>query len=140
MNIIRIKKVNNDLMKKINQLFDDKEWDLDEGNKFLSNNDNAFFLAFEENQPVGFLSAHRLQRFDNRKAEVLLYEIGVHQDFRKMGIGKALVDECKKWAREVDAAEVWVLTEKDNPAAMALYSCSGGEEESPGTLMYVFKL
>lgn len=140
MKIIRIKKVDNDLIKKINQLFDDKEWDLNEGNKFLSNNDNAFFLAFEENQPVGFLSAHRLQRFDNRKAEVLLYEIGVHQDFRKMGIGKALVDECKKWAKKIDASEVWVLTEKDNPAAMALYSSSGGEEESPGTLMYVFKL
>jgi len=42
--------------------------------------------------------------------------------------------------QKIGASEVWVLTEKDNPAAMALYSSSGGEEESPGTLMYVFKL
>jgi ribosomal protein S18 acetylase RimI-like enzyme len=140
MNILRINTVNTDLITKINQLFDDKKWDQIEGDKFLANKDNLFLLAFEDTIPVGFLTAHRLQRFDNRKAEVLLYEIGVHPNYRRKGIGKALINETKKWSSEVEAAEIWVLTEKTNPGAMSLYQSSGGKEESPGTIMYVYKI
>jgi ribosomal protein S18 acetylase RimI-like enzyme len=140
MKIIRIKKVNNELITQINQLFDDMEWDIKEGKKFLANKDNLLLLAYENNIPVGFLTAHRLQRFDKRKAEILLYEIGVNQDFRRKGIGKSLIEEVKKWAKKVDADEVWVLTEKTNPAAIAAYQSAGGVEESPGTIMFVYKI
>lgn len=139
MKILRINEINSKLIDQINQLFDDKKWDQKQGELFLSDKNNLFLLAFEDEKPVGFLTAHRLQRFDNRKAEILLYEIGVHQDYRRKGIGKSLINEVKKWAKEVDAAEIWVLTEKTNPVAMSLYQSAGGVEESPGTVMYVYK-
>lgn len=139
MKILRINKISSDLIDKVNQLFDDKKWDQKQGELFLLDKNNLFLLAFEDEKPIGFLTAHRLQRFDNRKAEVLLYEIGVHQDYRRRGIGKSLINEVKKWAKEVDAAEFWVLTEKTNPIAMSLYESAGGVEESPGTIMYVCK-
>ena len=140
MKIERIKNVNQDFVDKLNSLFDDKQWNEAEGNKFLANQDNALFVAFEDNTPTGFLTAHRLQRFDSRKAEVLLYEMGVHEDYRRKGIGKALIEEVKKWAKEVGAAEVWVLTEKSNIPAMAMYQSAGGQEEAPGTIMFVYKI
>jgi GNAT superfamily N-acetyltransferase len=139
MKILRIKKVSSNLINQINQLFDDKKWDEQQGNIFLSDQNNLFLLAFEKEIPVGFLTAHRLQRFDKRRAEILLYEIGVHQDYRRRGIGKSLINEVKKWAKEINAAEIWVLTEKTNPATMSLYQSAGGIEESPGTIMYVYK-
>ncbi len=86
----------------------------------------------------GFLTAHRLQRFDARQAEILLYEIGIHEDFRQRGIGKALIETGKLWAAEVGADEVWVLTSSSNTAAMRLYASSGGKEDVPGTTMFTF--
>lgn len=125
----------------VNSLFDEgKTWDFKQGDLLIKNPDNLFLLAFEDNKPVGFLTAHRLQRFDHRKAEILLYEIGVHPDFRRRGIGKALIEECKNWGKEIGADEVWVLTEKDNFPAMAMYQAAGGQQEAPETVMWVYKL
>lgn len=117
-----------------------KVWDSEQGEQFIGNNDNALFIAFWEGKASGFLTAHRLQRFDKRKAGVLLYEIGVHPDYRRRGIGKALIEEVKKWAKEVGADKVWVLTDKNNEAAMAMYKSAGGIEEAPGTIMWTYKL
>lgn len=115
-------------------------WESNQGKAFLQNKDNILLVAILENQYVGFLTGHRLQRFDKRKAEVLLYEIGVHESFRRQGVGRALIESLKQWAKEVGADEVWVLTEKDNQAAMALYKSVGGEEDSPNTTMFTYKI
>ncbi len=124
-----------------NNLLDEgKVWDSEQGKTFIENDENALFIAFWDGKAAGFLTAHRLRRFDKRKAEVLLYEIGVHPDYRRRGIGKALIEEVKKWANKVGADKVWVLTEKDNEAAMAMYKSSGGIEEAPGTIMWAYKL
>ena len=90
---------------------------------------------------MGF-NRHRLQRFDKRGAEVLIYEIGVREDARQKGIAKALINEVKLWAKEVGADEVWVLTNKSNAAAIALYRSTGGETESEtlDEVMFNFRL
>jgi ribosomal protein S18 acetylase RimI-like enzyme len=139
--IKRITVVGDFPIKEINSLLDKgTTWDLEQGEKFLENPDNALFIAFENEEAVGFLTAYRLQRLDERKAEVLLYEISVYKDFRQKGIGKALVEKVKEWAKEVGADEVWVLTNKSNVAANALYNSAGGKPENPDDVMYVFKL
>ncbi len=94
-----------------------------------------FFLCF-----AGFLTAYRLQRLDKRKAEVLLYEIGVHEGFQRQGIGTKLIAAVKEWATQVAADEVWVLTYASNKAAMALYKSASGEEDPPGTRMFTVKI
>lgn len=125
----------------INSLLDEgTKWDVEQGKKFLENPDNALFLALWDEQFAGFLTGHRLQRFDKRKAEILLYEIGVNENFRKKGIGKALIEKVKNWGKEVGADEVWALTNKSNFAANALYQSAGGVTENPDDTMYVFKL
>lgn len=138
-NIERITSVSDALISQINPLFDE-EWDLEQGEKFLSNPDNALFLAFVEGAAAGFLTAYRLQRFDYKKVEVLLYEIGVEEEFQRQGIATKLIEAVKDWAAEVGAAELWVLTYSSNEAAMALYKSCGGEEDEPGTRMFTFKL
>jgi ribosomal protein S18 acetylase RimI-like enzyme len=138
-----IKKVDAAFISQLNVLFDEgAEWDSQQGEKFLKDSNNALFVAFLENQVVGFLTANRLQRFDKRGAEVLLYEIGVREDARQKGIGKALINEVKLWAKEVGADEVWVLTNRSNAAAVALYQSMGGETESgtPDEVMFNFRL
>ena len=126
LSIQKITDVNDSFIEQLNALLDEGTvWDAGEGLKFLLNKDNALFVAFWGSKVVGFLSAHRLQRFDQRKAEVLLYEIEVQKDFRKRGIGRALIGAVKEWARDVKADEVWVLTYLSNEAAMSLYKSEG---------------
>ena len=130
-----------DLASRLNTLFDDGTvWDSAQGRHFLDNPDNLLLVASWEGQICGFLTAHRLQRFDARRAEVLLYEIGVHEDFRQRGVGAALIAAVKCWARDVGADEVWVLTNVDNTAAMSLYRGTGGEEDVPGTTMFTYPI
>lgn len=138
-----IKKVDAAFINQLNGLLDEgTEWDLQQGAMFLKDSNNALFVAFLDNQAVGFSTANRLQRFDKRGAEVLLYEIGVREDARQKGVGKALIREVKLWAKETGADEVWVLTNRSNTAAVALYQSMGGKTESatPDEVMFVFKL
>jgi len=115
-------------------------WEAVQGERFLANPDNALLVAFVDQQVAGFLTAHRLQRLDARQAEVLLYEIETHSDFRRRGVGTALIEAIKIWATHAGADELWVLTYSSNIPAMALYSATGGEEDEPGTRMFTYTL
>jgi ribosomal protein S18 acetylase RimI-like enzyme len=138
--IERLGEVDTALVPKLNALFDEgTAWDTEQGAEFLKNSDNIFLLARWDGVVCGFLTAHRLQRFDRRRAEVLLYEIGVDERYHRHGVGTALIGEVKRWAAEVGADEVWVLTEANNAAAMGLYAATGGEADPPGTTMFTYR-
>jgi ribosomal protein S18 acetylase RimI-like enzyme len=137
--ITRITDISQLNIQQFNTLLDeDKVWDEEQARLFLSKSDNALFVAFFENREIGFVSAYRLQRFDNLKAEVFLYEIGVDEAFRRQGVGSLLISSIKKWATKVGAAEIWVLTEEDNKPAKLFYGATGGIEESINSTMFTF--
>lgn len=138
----RVVTVDSVMISQINRLLDSGTvWDELQGKKFLANPDNALFLGLIDDQPVGFLTAHRLQRFDRRQAEVLLYEVGVLEPFRRKGVAKALIAELKTWTKKINADEIWVLTEQSNLPAVALYQSAGAQAPQAGDdLMMVMKL
>ena len=128
------------LAAELDALFDaDVSWDAEQGPRFLAHPDTLLLVARWDGAVCGFLSAYRLQRFDRRGAEVLLYEIGVEEPFQRRGVGRALVEEAKRWAVEVGADELWVLTEDDNAPARTLYAATGGREET-GLVMFDYGL
>ena len=128
------------LAAELDALFDEgMVWNPEQGQRFLAHPDTLLLVARWEGEVCGFLSAYRLQRFDQRRAEVLLYEIGVQEPFRRRGAGRALVAEAKRWAAEVEAGELWVLTEDDNAPARGLYAATGGRE-APDLTMFEYQL
>ena len=126
----------------INTMVDEgTTWDLEQGQKFLADKNNLLLLATLDGVAIGFLTAYRLQRFDTRKAEVLLYEIGVDEQYQRRGAGKALINRLKEWARQVEADEVWVLTNRSNHAAVGLYASAKATTDNSGDeVMFTFKL
>jgi GNAT superfamily N-acetyltransferase len=139
--IQRVTSVDDVLAAQLNALFDDgKAWDPAQGRRFVHNPDALFLVARWDGHPCGFATAHRLPRFDRRRAGVLLYEIGVQARFRRRGVGAALVAGVRRWAEEVGADEVWVLTDAGNAAAMALYAATGGQADAPGTTVFTYRI
>lgn len=135
----RLQSVDALLARQLDGLFDEgMVWDDAEGRRFLADSSNVFVAAFWDDVPRGFVSAHRLQRFDRRRAEVLLYEIGVDEPYQRRGIGAALVAKVERWAEEEGADEVWVLAEGDDARAIAFYRAIGGQDDEQGAIMFTF--
>lgn len=137
----RLTEVSLELGRSLAPLFDDDvAWDAAEGRRFLADPDCLFLLAEADGLPCGFLTAYRLQRFDRARAEVLPYEVDVDEAYRRRGVAAALIAALNRWSVEVGATETWVLTERDNLAANALYTATGGDRDPAAVVMYSYPL
>jgi len=94
--------------------------------RFLEAPGHHILMAFEGDAPVGFVTGIEITHPD-KGTEMLLYELSVHEDHRRRGIGRALVDALAALARERGCYGMWVGTEPDNEAAIATYR--DGERE-----------
>lgn len=97
--------------------------------QFLENSDVLFWVAFEAKNPIGFLQCNLIPLRSGNGLELLLYEIGVHQAWRRRGVGRALMVEMVDWMQHKEITTVWVLA--DNPEAVEFYKNCGFEIESP---------
>ena len=100
--------------------------------EFLSCKSNYFVAALIDEQPVGFVLAYRLMRVDRSQDMMLFYEIVIDEKYRDQGVGTLLTNELKKICRDEKIMKIWVLTNKSNRAAMALYRKTGGVEDDSG--------
>ncbi len=114
------------------------QWDAEQTQAFITHPDNLLLVAYWQDQPAGFATVHRLQRLDARKAEVILYEIGVDATFQRRGIATKLIEAVNAWGKTVGADSMWVLTEKENDQGRGLYRATGGEEFEPCIKMYTY--
>ena len=99
---------------------------------FLADDRHYFIVAFVEDEPVGYIFAYRLSRFDGRPPQVFLYEIAVVEHHRRAGIGSALVEGLKEMGKADGCRKMFVPTNRSNEAAVALYRSAGGEEGPAG--------
>jgi len=93
--------------------------------RFLDDPLHHLIVAYEEGTPAGFVSGVEMTHPD-QGTEMFLYELGVHEDLRRRGIGKALVAALRDLAIERGCYGMWVLTDADNEAALATYSAASG--------------
>jgi ribosomal protein S18 acetylase RimI-like enzyme len=148
MQIKRITRITLELINELSQTFvkgkpDGKsgEWNLKNARNFVKNLDNIFLLAYKDNKMAGMVSAYRLQRMDDKKAELFFYEIGVKKEFRRKGIGRALIEELKKISKVMGGEEMFVLTNKSNIPAMNLYKTTGGKSSKKADdIMFSYKI
>lgn len=142
--IQRLTAVDEALAAQLNVVFavfdDDQAWDAAQGRAFLANPENLFLVARWDGEVCGYLTAYRLQRFDQRRAEVVLYDIAVLDRFRRRGVATSLIAALKRWAAAVGADEVWVLADTDDAAAKAFYAASGGHQDLPDATMFTYPI
>ena len=108
--------------------------------EFLEDTRHRLVVALDNNLVVGFVSAVMYLHPDKPAPELWINEIGVASTHRQQGIGKSLLRHLLENAKQSGCTEAWVLTDRENIAAMAMYKSAGGVEELPDPTMFTFAL
>jgi len=102
-------------------------------------------VASDDEVVVGFASGVHYIHPD-KAPELWINEVAVAPTHRRRGLGKAVLRALFEVGRVHHCVVAWVLTDRNNAAAMALYSSVGGTEgaddtgPSDLTLGYTFAL
>ncbi|MGI9510176.1 MAG: GNAT family N-acetyltransferase [Geminicoccaceae bacterium] len=107
-------------------LFDDPI-DRDRLNEFLVDPHHHLAIAQDGETIVGFASGVDYIHPDKAR-ELWINEVSVASNYRRLGLGKAIIARLLEHGRGLGCAEAWVLTDASNKAARSLYRSSGGEE------------
>jgi aminoglycoside 3-N-acetyltransferase I len=88
-------------------------------------------VALNDGIVVGGLVAYELQKFEQQRSEIYIYDLAVSETYRRKGVATALINELKKHAKSRGAYVIFVQADtgvEDQPA-IALYEKMGIREE-----------
>jgi aminoglycoside 6'-N-acetyltransferase I len=108
--------------------------------EFLADPRHRLVAALDDDLLIGFVSAVIYLHPDKPAPELWVNEIGVAPAYQGQGIGKSLLQAILDEARRSGCKEAWVLTERENTAAMGLYRSLRGLESTPDPVMFNFNL
>lgn len=107
--------------------------------EFLGDGRHHIAVAVDNGRVVGFASGVHYVHPD-KPAELWINEVGVASTHHRQGLGKAVVQALLDHGKALGCREAWVLTERSNDAAMALYSSAGGQTAPTDPVMFSFRL
>ena len=96
--------------------------------KFLADPRHHIAVAVDTGKVVGFASGVHYFHPDKPVPELFVNEVSVAASHQGRGLGKAVVNALLQHGRELGCSQAWVLTDRDNTAAMRLYSACGGKD------------
>lgn len=96
---------------------------------FVADSATFAFGSFQGEAVAGYAWGYRLRLPTGRKS-LLLHDLEVGEEHRRQGLGTLLLQAVLNLGRREGCAEVWLVTEGDNDAAIELYQASGGTASS----------
>jgi ribosomal protein S18 acetylase RimI-like enzyme len=96
---------------------------------FLADDRHHLLVAYDGPRAVGFVSGVAVTHPD-KGTEMFLYELAVHELYRRRGIGRELVEQLAVVARHTGCYGMWVVTDHDNEAARSTYEGTGATPET----------
>ncbi len=78
---------------------------------------------------IGGLVAYELDKLEQQRSEIYIYDLAVDARFRRQGIATQLIDLIRKIARERHAYVVYVQADHEDGPAVALYTKLGKRED-----------
>ena len=101
---------------------------------FLATRVNEIVVALDQGEVIGFASGTVLMHPD-KPFSFFVNEVSVHEDYRRNGIAKRLMQRLMDLAHDRGCEGIWLATEHDNDAARALYR-SMDARETDGIIVY----
>ena len=91
----------------------------------LENAESTIFVACDDDQLTGFTQLYPSFCSVEAIKILILYDLFVAPEYRKTGVGEALMNRATAYAKEVDASRLDLLTAKDNFPGQRLYEKLG---------------
>ena len=108
--------------------------------KFFNDKKNIIIVAFDSQNPCGFLYGYLLECFHTERPYLFLYSIDVFDGYKRKGIGGKLIEKFKEIAIKNNCSEIFVFTNDSNDAAKGLYEKIGAIRENMDDVMYVYNI
>lgn len=89
-------------------------------NEYINNPNQVIYIALLHNQIIGFIVLKK-----NWNHYAYIEDITVDKKYRTLGVGKRLVDQAKKWAKEGNMPGIMLETQNNNVAACKFYEKCG---------------
>lgn len=119
--IVKMKPEHIDFVAKIEELCIDTPWGKEQIKKELENKKATYFCAVANENVVGYIGVWNIMDEGN------ITNIAVHPGFQRKGIGYALLEEMKKFAKEEKMLFLTLEVNEKNEKAILLYKKCGFE-------------
>lgn len=86
-------------------------------------------VALDEGRVVGGLAAYVLQKFEQERSEIYIYDLAVAEAHRRRGLATGLIRTLQELARGMDAWVIYVQADKVDEPAINLYESLGVKED-----------
>ncbi|MGZ4035858.1 MAG: GNAT family N-acetyltransferase [Bacteroidia bacterium] len=95
----------------------------------LKKTDFLVFVAMDNKQIVGGLTAFELSKYYSKSSELFIYDIAVKPGHQRKGLGKMLLEHTIKYCQEKGINEIFVAANEEDQHALDFYHATGGEAE-----------
>lgn len=85
--------------------------------------------AVDGEQIVGGLTAYVLQKFEQERSEVYIYDLAVAEEHRRLGVATGLIEALREIAVRLGAYVIYVQADYGDDPAIALYARLGARED-----------
>lgn len=85
--------------------------------------------ALAENVPIGGLFAYVLDKFEQARSEIYIYDLAVAQEHRRKGVATALIKTLQGLGAQHGAHVIFVQADPEDDHAVALYAKLGVRED-----------
>jgi aminoglycoside 3-N-acetyltransferase I len=85
-------------------------------------------VATDDDAVVGGLAAYELDKFEQDRREIYIYDLAVAARHRRRGVAKGLIGELRRIAAARDVYVIFVQADPEDAPAIALYESLGPKE------------
>lgn len=85
-------------------------------------------VAMADGAVIGGLTAYLLDKFEQDRREIYIYDLAVLAEHRRRGVATGLISELKRIAAERDVYVIFVQADLEDGPAIALYEKLGTKE------------
>jgi aminoglycoside 3-N-acetyltransferase I len=86
-------------------------------------------VALSDSEVVGGLVAYQLDKFEQARSEIYIYDLAVAEPYRRQGIATALIRSLQEIASGRNAWVIFVQADYRDDPAIALYEKVGSREQ-----------
>lgn len=86
-------------------------------------------VAIDNNEVVGGLAAYELEKFEQDRREIYIYDLAVAEAHRRKGIATKLIQELQQLAKKRQAYVIYVQADHGDIPAIRLYESLGIKED-----------